>query len=44
MQLFVSDKGFVKIYGIKSVGEFTEAQNLFVKEVGAQKTFVVYPY
>ena len=33
MQLFVSDKGFVKVYGIKSETEILNAVKLFYKEV-----------
>ena len=33
MQLFVSDKGFVKVYGMKSQSEFVNALKLFCKEV-----------
>ena len=41
MQLFVSDKGFVKVYGMKSEKEFLNALKLFCKEVGAPKAFIV---
>jgi len=41
MQLLVSDKGFVKVYGMS---EFPEAQKLFAKKVGAPKEFVVDPH
>ena len=41
MQLFVSDKGFVKVYGMKSEKEFINALKLFCKEVGAPKAFIV---
>ena len=44
MQLFVSDKGFVKVYGMKSVAEFVNALKLFCKEVGAPKAMVVDPH
>ena len=44
MQLFVSKKGFVKVYGMKSVKEFPQAQRRFVKEAGAPKDFVVNPH
>ncbi|KAL7534955.1 hypothetical protein ACHAXR_006168, partial [Thalassiosira sp. AJA248-18] len=44
MQLFVSDKGFVKVYGMSSVSQFLEALRLFVKEVGAPNAFVVDPH
>ena len=44
MQLFVSDKGFVKVYGMKSQTEFEGALRLFCKEVGAPKAFIVDPH
>ena len=44
MQLFVSDKGFVKVYGMKSESQFSDALKLFCKEVGAPKAIIVDPY
>ena len=41
MQLFVSDKGFVKVYGIKYEKEFINNLKLFWKEVGEPKAFIV---
>merc|ERR1711983_656420 len=41
MQLFVSDKGFVKVYGMRSQTEFIDALRLFCKEVGAPKAVIV---
>jgi len=41
MQLFVSDKGFVKVYGMRSQTEFLDALRLFCKEVGAPKAVIV---
>ena len=41
-QLFVSDKVFVRFYGMKSEKEFVKALNIFCKEVGAPKSFIVY--
>ena len=41
MQLFMSDKGFVKVYGMKYEKEFTNALKLFCKEVGAPKSIIV---
>ena len=35
MQLFVSDKGYMKVYGMKSAKDFPQALKLFCKEVGA---------
>ena len=44
MQLFVSDKGFVKVYGMKSQTEFEDALRLFCKEVGAPRAIIVDPH
>ena len=44
MQLFVSDKGFVKLYGMGSDKEFLQAIKLFYKEVRVTKAFIFYPY
>ena len=44
MQLFVSDKGFFKVYQMKSEKEFVKALKLFCKEVGAPKEFIVGPH
>ena len=41
MQLFVSKKGFVKVYGMKSEEEFINALKLFYKEVGVPKSFII---
>jgi hypothetical protein len=41
MQLFVSDKRFVKVYGMKSQKEFLSTLKPFYKEVGAPKAFIV---
>ena len=41
MQLFVSNKDFVKVYGVKSEKESISALKLFCKEVGAPKAFIV---
>ena len=41
IQLFVSDKGFVKVYGMQPQTEFIDALKLFCKEVGAPKAVVV---
>ena len=43
MQLFVSDKGFVKVYGMKIKGQFTLALKLFTKEVGVPNAFMLDP-
>ena len=41
MQLFVSDKGFVKVYDVKSEKELINTLKLFCKEVWAPKAFMV---
>ena len=42
-QIFVSDKGYVAIYPMKSKGEFLDALKLFCKEVGVPLTMVMDP-
>ena len=44
MQLFVSDKGFVKVYGMKSMSDFLGAVKLFCKEVSAPNALIVDPH
>ena len=44
MQLFVSDKGFVKVYGMKTVKDIPDAIKLFCKEVGVPKAIIVDPH
>jgi hypothetical protein len=44
MQLFVSDKGFVKVYGMKGLTEIPLAMKMFAKEVGAPNAFVCDPH
>ena len=44
MQLFVSDKGFVKVYGMTTTKDIPKAQRLFVKEVGVPNAFIVDPH
>ena len=43
MQLFVSDKVFVKVYGIKSKSQFPQALKLFTKEVGVPNFIIIDP-
>ena len=43
MQLFVSDKGFLKVYGMKTQKDIPAAMKLFAKEVGAPDCFVCDP-
>lgn len=42
-QIFVSDKGFVAIYPMKSKGDFIHALKLFCKEIGVPLSVVVDP-
>lgn len=42
-QLFVSDKGYVAIYPMKSKGKFQDSLKQFCKEVGVPITLVVDP-
>ena len=42
-QLFVSDKGFVAIYPMKSKGDYKEALHKFCKDVGVPSTLLVDP-
>ena len=42
-QIFVSDKGFVAIYPMKSKGDFLDALKLFCKEIGVPDRLVVDP-
>ena len=44
MQLFASDKGFVKARGVKSETEILSAVRLFCKEAGAPNAFVCDPH
>ncbi len=42
-QIFVSDKGFVAIYPMKSKSEFPDALHLFCKEIGVPVDLIVDP-
>ena len=44
MQLFISDKGFMKVYGMTSVKDIPAAIKMFAKEVGAPNCFVCDPH
>ena len=44
MQIFVSDKGFVRVYGMTSVTQIPQAMKLFAKEVGTPNCFVYDPH
>ena len=44
MQLFVSNKGFVKVYGMESQTEFVNALKVFCKEVRTPKAVIVDPH
>ena len=41
MQIFVSDKGFVKVYGMKSLTEIPDTIKLFAKEELPTPSFVI---
>ena len=41
MQLFVSDKGFIALYPIKSKKEFPNALKLFCKETGVPERLIL---
>jgi hypothetical protein len=43
MQILVSDKGFEKVYRMKSLKDIPAAIKLFAKEVGAPNAFVCDP-
>ena len=44
MQIFVSDKGFVKVYPMKTQSEHPMALKLFAKDVGAPEILVCDPH
>lgn len=44
MQLFVSDKGFVKAYPMESVSQYPKALRAFAKDVGAPEILVADPH
>ena len=44
MQIFLFNKFFVEVYGMKPVKDFPQAQLLFVKEVGAPKALFLDPH
>ena len=44
MQIFVSDKDFVKVYRIKYEKDFVKDLKLFCRDVGAPKLFIVDPH
>ena len=43
MQLFVSDKVLIKVYGMKSKSEFPQALKLFSNKVGVPNAFILDP-
>ena len=43
MQLFVSDKVFIKVYGMKRKSEFPQALKLLSKEVGVPNDLILDP-
>ena len=44
MQIFVSDKEFVKVYPIRSAKEFPSALRELAKDVGAPESLVADPH
>ena len=44
MQIFVSDKGFVKVYPMTTVSEYPKALKMFAKDVGAPDVLVADPH
>ena len=44
MQIFVSDKGFVKVYPMRKVSEYPQALKMFAKDVGAPDVLVADPH
>ena len=44
MQLFISDKDFLKVYGIKSLTEIHMDIKMFAKDVRAPNCFVCNPH
>ena len=44
MQIFVSDKGFVKVYPMKNQRDYPQALRFFAKDVGASKILVYDPH
>ena len=44
MQIFVSDKGYVKVYPMKSLTKYPSALRQFAKEVGAPDILVANPH
>ena len=44
MQIFVSDKGFVKVYPMKTQRDYPQALRIFAKDVGAPEILVCDPH
>ena len=44
MHTFVSDKGFVKVFGMEYEKGFVKAIKIFYKQVGSPKEFIVDPH
>ena len=44
MQIFVSDKGFVKVYTMQKVSEYPQPLQMFAKYVGAPEILVADPH
>ena len=43
LQFFVSDKGFVAVYGMEKKSDFKDCLHMFCKEIGVPITLVVDP-
>ena len=44
IQLFVSDKGYVKVYTMRTVREYTQALKQFAKYFGSPEVLVAHPH
>ena len=44
MQIFVSDKGYVKVYPMSKVSKYPQAMKKFVKDVGAPEVLIADPH
>ena len=44
MQIFVSEKGYVKVYPMSKVSEYPQALKQFAKDVGAPEVLIVDPH
>ena len=44
MQIFVSDKGYVKVYPMSKVSKYPQALNQFAKDVGSPEVLIADPH